>query len=238
MLEIDADEGVALQELQKPGWEAACEKITEALSTAIFSSTEKSTAAKETSVRTTASETTVAATQGRTLPFTIPVPTIQIPDFRPETTTAAPITKPINGEYDSSCFDSTVFIGNSRFISFKNYGLAKNVYAVVGLNVDTVFTKTVAGSTVTVIDELNGKDFEKVVLMFGDNECGWSSYDSFVVKYSINSNPFSGLILRVRYTWVCATFHTRMHTRMTTKHYAPADTYWIFMQLKWTIWTK
>lgn len=160
------------------------EKITEALSTAIFSSTEKSTAAKETSVRTTASETTVAATQGRTLPFTIPVPTIQIPDFRPETTTAAPITKPINGEYDSSCFDSTVFIGNSRFISFKNYGLAKNVYAVVGLNVDTVFTKTVAGSTVTVIDELNGKDFEKVVLMFGDNECGWSSYDSFVVKYS------------------------------------------------------
>lgn len=28
---IDADEGVALQELQKPGWEAACEKITEAL---------------------------------------------------------------------------------------------------------------------------------------------------------------------------------------------------------------
>jgi hypothetical protein len=38
--------------------------------------------------------------------------------------------------------------------------------------------------TVTVIDELNGKDFEKVVLMFGDNECGWSSYDSFVVKYS------------------------------------------------------
>ena len=32
--------------------------------------------------------------------------------------------------------------------------------------------------------ELNGKDFEKVVLMFGDNECGWSSYDSFVVKYS------------------------------------------------------
>lgn len=159
------------------------ETITEALSTAVFS-TAKTTAAKETSVQAASSETTVASTQGRTFPFTLPVPTILFPDFRPETSTAAPVTKPVNGEYDSSCFDSTVFIGNSRFISFKNYGLAKNVYAVVGLNVDTVFTKTVAGSTVTVIDELNGKDYEKVILMFGDNECGWSSYDSFVKKYS------------------------------------------------------
>lgn len=161
------------------------EKITQTLSTEMFS-TEKTTVSKRPVSQSESAKpvTTFATTQGRTLPFTIPVPTIQFPDFRPETTTAAPVTKPVNGEYDSSCFDSTVFIGNSRFISFKNYGLAKNVYAVVGLNVDTVFTKSVAGSTVTVIDELNGKDYQKVVLMFGDNECGWSSYDSFVKKYS------------------------------------------------------
>ncbi len=158
------------------------EKITEALSTAVLT-TEKTTAVKETAAQ-TKTTTAVATTEGRTFPFTLPVPTIQFPDFRPETTTVAPITKPINGEYDPSCFDTSVFIGNSRFISFKNYGLAKNVYPVVGLNVDTVFTKYVAGSNVTVINELNGKNYEKVILMFGDNECGWPNQNVFIEKYA------------------------------------------------------
>lgn len=89
-----------------------------------------------------------------------------------------------NQEVDLSCFDNTAFVGNSRFISFKNYGLAKNVYPVVGLNVDTVFTKSVAGSNVPVIDELNGKDFDKVILLFGDNECGWPNTDVFISRYA------------------------------------------------------
>lgn len=113
--------------------------------------------------------------------FPIQIPTIKFPDMQ-YFTTELPTTP--SGEIDLSCFDNTAFIGNSRFISFKNYGLVKNVYSVVGLNVDTVFTKSVSGSSVTVINELNGKKFDKIVLMFGDNECGWPNQNIFIEKYA------------------------------------------------------
>ena len=113
--------------------------------------------------------------------FSIQLPNIKLPDF-------PSINKPSEAvsseEIDLSCFDNTAFIGNSRFISFRNYALVKNAYAVVGLNVDTVFTKSVSGSSVTVINELNGKSFDKVILMFGDNECGWPNQDVFINRYA------------------------------------------------------
>lgn len=85
---------------------------------------------------------------------------------------------------DFSCFDDCAFIGNSRIIGFKNYALVKNVYSVVGLNVDTIFTSSVAGSSIPVIDELNGKDYKKVYIMLGDNECGWGDKEVFINKYA------------------------------------------------------
>lgn len=85
---------------------------------------------------------------------------------------------------DFSCFDNTVFIGNSRFVPFKNYGLCKNVYAVVGLTVDTIFTKSASGNGVPVIDELYGKNYDKIILMLGDNECGWPNQDIFIERYA------------------------------------------------------
>lgn len=93
-------------------------------------------------------------------------------------------TEPSTAPVDYSCFDNCAFIGNSRVIALKNYGLVKNVYAVVGLNVDTVFTKSVSGSNIPVIDELNGKHFDKIYLMFGDNECGWPNSDVFIEHYA------------------------------------------------------
>ncbi len=85
---------------------------------------------------------------------------------------------------DFSCFDDCAFIGNSRIIGFKNYALVKNVYSVVGLNVDTIFTSSVAGSSIPVIDELKGKDYKKVYIMLGDNECGWGDKEVFINKYA------------------------------------------------------
>lgn len=70
------------------------------------------------------------------------------------------------------CFDNCAFLGNSRFVAVKDSGLAKNVYPVVGLDVRTAFTKHVTDSDVIILDELNGKDFDKIILMFGENECG------------------------------------------------------------------
>lgn len=100
------------------------------------------------------------------------------------TTTAVNTTTSTHIADDFGVFDNCAFIGNSRVIALKNYGLVKNAYAVVGLTVDTIFTKSVAGSTVPVIDELWGKDFEKVFIMLGDNECGWGNKDIFIKRYS------------------------------------------------------
>ena len=99
-------------------------------------------------------------------------------------TTAVNTTSSTHIADDFRVFDNCAFIGNSRVIALKNYGLVKNAYAVVGLTVDTIFTKSVAGSTVPVIDELWGKDFEKVFIMLGDNECGWGNKDIFIKRYS------------------------------------------------------
>lgn len=85
---------------------------------------------------------------------------------------------------DFSSFNNIAFLGNSRFISVKDYKLAPNVYPVVGLDVRTVFTKHVSGSDVAVINELDGKAFDAVVLLFGENECGWPNRDYFIKKYS------------------------------------------------------
>ena len=85
--------------------------------------------------------------------------------------------------YEYASFNGTAFLGNSRFVSLKDYNLAPNVYPVVGLDVRTVFTKYVTNSNVVVIDELDGREFDKVILMFGDNECGWPNRDYFIDKY-------------------------------------------------------
>lgn len=84
---------------------------------------------------------------------------------------------------DYSCFDNCAFLGNSRVLALKTYSLVKNVYGAVGLTVDTVFTKSAPGSSIPVIDELNGKHFEKIFVLFGDNECGWPNTDIFIERY-------------------------------------------------------
>ncbi len=87
------------------------------------------------------------------------------------------------GVYDYSCFDNCAFLGNSRVLALKTYSLVKNVYGAVGLTVDTVFTKSAPGSSVPVIDELNGKHFDKIFVLFGDNECGWPNTEVFIERY-------------------------------------------------------
>ena len=151
------------------------------------SETAVSTTSATQSVTAAATEKTTEKTNVSTSEFTEPltfpiqIPTIKFPEiFTPQK--ELPTTP--SGEIDLSCFDNCAFVGNSRFISFKNYGLAKNVYSVVGLNVDTVFTKSCSGSNVTVINELNGKNFDKIILMFGDNECGWPNQNIFIERYA------------------------------------------------------
>ena len=99
-------------------------------------------------------------------------------------TTTANTPTNADGSVDFSCFDNCAFVGNSRLLAVGNYGFADNVYAKVGLNVNTVFTQSCEGSSIPVIDELKGKKFDKIFLMFGDNECGWGSMNAFSKQYA------------------------------------------------------
>lgn len=141
----------------------------------------------------TEEKTSVISTTGKpstanpTIQSTTSVSTTKIPSTSITTaavtssTTAASTVKIAD---DFSVLDNCAFIGNSRVIALKNYGLVKNGYGVVGLTVDTIFTKSVAGSTIPVIDELSGKNFDKVFIMLGDNECGWPNKNIFIDKYA------------------------------------------------------
>lgn len=160
---------------------ATTKKASSTAKTSVPSTTEKAT--KPISTKPQTSTTEKSETTGTTqpeLPFTLP--DFNLNGLIPTTTQAETSTTKVN--LDASVYDNCAFVGNSRFVSLKNYGLAKNVYPVVGLNVDTVFTKSVAGSNVALIDELNGKDYDKIILMFGDNECGWPNQNVFIEKYA------------------------------------------------------
>ncbi len=149
------------------------EKITEIITTTIKQTNPPSTAYITTTVRNTTTEKPTVNNASQTADKTYV-------STEPKTT-QAPITVIAK---DYSCFENSAFLGNSRVLALKNYGLVKNVYGSVGLTVETVFTDSMAGSNVPVIDEFNGKNFDKIFILFGDNECGWGNKDLFIKKYA------------------------------------------------------
>ena len=109
-----------------------------------------------------------------------PATAITVPTIAP---TAAPSNAP--GQLNYGVFDNCCFIGNSVFEGLHNYGVIKNGtwYTKVGLNILTVYNTPVIGGTVPVIDELNSGSYSGVLLMFGQNECGWPDLNNFIRKY-------------------------------------------------------
>lgn len=123
------------------------------------------------------------------VPFATPVPT---PEFAtpaaptsepPATDTPEPTATPYQA--DPTVFDDAAFIGNSILHGLFSYGIITHgkFYTKTSLNVNTVFTSYIDGSSVPVIDELNGGRFGKVILCFGTNELGWPSLETFSEKY-------------------------------------------------------
>ena len=110
------------------------------------------------------------------------VPT-EPPVVTPEPT-AAPTEVPT--EPDQTVFDDAVFLGNSVFEGLYRFGVITHgkFYTKVGLNVNSVFTSCIEGSSVTVIDELKSGSYKKAILYFGTNELGWPSFQGFIDKYS------------------------------------------------------
>ncbi len=89
----------------------------------------------------------------------------------------------------NTCFDNTVFIGNSRTQGLKLYSSAKDieVYAGTGTNLITFFTGKVVpyGQQTLSYSELMAlnANFDKAIINFGINEVGWKTTDLFIEKY-------------------------------------------------------
>ncbi len=98
---------------------------------------------------------------------------------------------------DNSCFENSAFVGNSMLEDLNMYGIIDNAdfYAKTGLTVSTVFTKTTIDGTAPIMDEVIAGGYDKVFLMFGLNELGWSYSDVFIEDYGkiidtlLNANP-------------------------------------------------
>lgn len=111
--------------------------------------------------------------------------------------TAAPTQKPTDaptqrptdapgGNTDYAVFSDCAFIGNSIFDGLYRYAIITNshFFTKTGLNINTVYTATTSTGSVPIINELYNGSYKAVLLMFGQNELGWPSLDTFVNKYA------------------------------------------------------
>ena len=106
------------------------------------------------------------------------------PSSEPSPHSETPTTKA--PELDYQIFDNCAFIGNSTLHGLYQFGIITHgsFFTKVGLNVLSVYEKPTDTGTVPIIDELNSGNYDAVILLFGQNELGWPSADSFINKYS------------------------------------------------------
>lgn len=107
-----------------------------------------------------------------------------------ETVSPSPTPTPIltdSSGINQSYFEESVFLGNSFIDGMAIYDLVDGAeyYGKVGLNVKTAFTESTENGVVPVIEELNSpKNYKKIFLMFGENEMGWPSSQTFIDEYT------------------------------------------------------
>ena len=89
------------------------------------------------------------------------------------------------GSASNSCFENSAFVGNSMLEDLNMFGIIDNAnfYAKTGLTVTSAFKEKTADGTAPIMDEVLAGNYEKVFLMFGLNELGWSYSDVFVQDY-------------------------------------------------------
>lgn len=100
--------------------------------------------------------------------------------------TPTPIVKDSSG-INQAYFEDSAFLGNSFIDGMVIYDLidGADYFGKVGLNVKTAFTESTENGVVSVIEELHStKNYKKIFLMFGENEMGWPSTQTFVDEYT------------------------------------------------------
>ena len=80
------------------------------------------------------------------------------------------------GSASNICFENSAFVGNSMLEDLNMFGIIDNAdfYAKTGLTVTSAFKEKTVDGTAPIMDEVLAGNYEKVFLMFGLNELGWS----------------------------------------------------------------
>lgn len=100
------------------------------------------------------------------------------------TPTEIPIENP--NEISQMYYSHSAIVGNSFVEGMIIYDLIEGAdyFAKVGLSVNDALTKSIQGGSVPVIDELKtDKKYNKIFMVFGENELGWVNADKFVSQY-------------------------------------------------------
>ena len=122
--------------------------------------------------RAEAAEKTKAAPEGRGEPESVPSP--------------LPETEAVEDTY----FDGAVFLGDSRTEGLSLYSGLKtgHFYTSVGATVESVFSKKnykmESGEKVPLLDAVAAQDCDKVYIMLGINELGWSKTETYHDQYA------------------------------------------------------
>lgn len=119
-------------------------------------------------------------------PVVTVVPAVTLP---PEGLTASPgpVGNVTEADINQSYFKSSCFVGNSVIESMEVYELLDDAdyFARIGLNVTDANRLAMDNSNIPVIDELNNdKQYNRIFMMFGENELNWPSTDSFKSAYA------------------------------------------------------
>lgn len=101
-----------------------------------------------------------------------------------------PCPLPETEAVEDTYFDSAVFLGDSRTEGLSLYSGLKtgHFYTAVGATVESVFSKksfqTESGEKVPLLDAVAGQDCDKIYIMLGINELGWSKTKTYHDQYA------------------------------------------------------
>lgn len=108
----------------------------------------------------------------------------------PEETESLPCPLPETEAVEDTYFDGAVFLGDSRTEGLSLYSGLKTgyFYTAVGATVESVFSKknfeTEDGEKVPLLDAVAEQDCDKIYIMLGINELGWSKVKTFHDQYA------------------------------------------------------
>lgn len=98
---------------------------------------------------------------------------------------ATPAPTPVPAQALENCLANSAFLGNSLLGSVLRSNLAPecDLFVGTGMNVKTALQKSTDTGTVPMIDELNGRAYDRVFTMFGVNELNWPYPEVMLERY-------------------------------------------------------